>query len=84
MSETPIKIPTLEEKVAQYEAFLHKINLYCVCMNHDGIAQLVRNADSWSYAHRQSNGELSDEEQDQLIASKFWKLLDTEDKNHGK
>jgi hypothetical protein len=71
-----IKIPTLEEKVKIYEDFLHRINLYIVCGNNDGIRQLIQNADAWSYSWRQGNGELSDEEQDQLIASKFWKLLE--------
>ena len=74
-----MKIPTLEEKVKQYEDFLHKINLYIICGNNDGIRQLIQNADNWSYSFRQGNGELSEEEQDQLIADKFWKLLDVKD-----
>lgn len=68
-----IKIPTLEEKVEIYEKFLHKINLYCVCMNNDGIRQLIENADSWSYAHRR---ELPEDEIDLIVNSYFWKLCE--------
>ena len=68
---------TLREKVKMYENFLHKINMFCIAGEHGGIAELVRNADLWSYAHRRGNGELSDREQDNLINSKFWNLCDT-------
>ena len=72
-----MKNPTLKQKVAQYEAFLHKINSFIVSCNNDGIKELVENADNWSYSHRVSNGELSDREQQKLINNAFWKLLDT-------
>ena len=72
-----MKTPTLKEKVAQYEAFLHKINLCVMCGNHNGVTELVSNADSWSYAHRVGNGELSDKQQQQLINKAFYTLLDT-------
>lgn len=72
------RIPTDAEKIRMYEDYLHKINLLYTCMNHQGIARLVQNADSWGWAHRQGNGELSDEEQEKLVAAKFWKLLDME------
>jgi hypothetical protein len=72
-----MKKPTLKQKVAQYEAFLHKINMACICMDNLAIQELVQNADAWSYAHRQGNGELSDKEQQDLINAKFMKLLDT-------
>lgn len=72
------KIPTLEEKVKKYENFLHMINLAQTCMNHDMMLKLIRNADAWSFAARQGNGELSDEEQEKLIAAKFWRLTDTD------
>lgn len=60
-----------------YEAFLHKISMACTCMDNLAIQELVQNADSWSYAHRQGNGMLSDKEQQELINSKFFKLCDT-------
>jgi hypothetical protein len=72
-----MKNPTLKEKVAQYESYLHKINMFVVSCNNDGIAELVRNADVWSYAHRVGNGELSDKQQQQAINNAFCKLLDT-------
>jgi len=72
-----MKNPTLKEKVAQYESYLHKINMFIVSCNNDGIAELVRNADVWSYAHRVGNGELSDKQQQQAINNAFCKLLDT-------
>ncbi len=72
-----MKNPTLREKVAQYESYLHKINMFIVSCNNDGIAELVRNADVWSYAHRISNGEFSDRQQQQAINDAFLKLSDT-------
>ena len=72
-----MKSPTIEEKVEMYENFLHKINMCCVSMNNNAIKELVENADIWSYNHRRGNGELSDEEQQKLIDSAFWKLCDT-------
>jgi hypothetical protein len=72
-----MKTPTLKEKVSQYESFLHKINSFIVSCNNDGIAELVQNADNWSYSHRVGNGEPSDREQQRMINNAFWKLLDT-------
>jgi hypothetical protein len=71
-----MKTPTLKQKVAQYEAFLHKINMCCISGNHSGIAELVGNADSWSYSHR--CGEfVTDNQRQKMINGTFWKLLDT-------
>ena len=60
-----------------YESFLHRINMFIISGNHGGIAELVGNADNWSYSHRISNGELSDKQQQKLINNAFWKLCDT-------
>lgn len=60
-----------------YEAFLHKINMACICMDNLAIQELVQNADDYSYSFRQGNGMLSDKEQQELINSKFYKLCDT-------
>ena len=60
-----------------YEAFLHKISMACTCMDNLAIQELVQNADAFSYAHRQGNGMLTDKQQQELINSKFFKLLDT-------
>ena len=72
-----MKTPTLKQKVEQYEAFLHKINVCIISCNHEGVRELVQNADNWSYSHRVGNGELSDKKQQQVINNAFWKLLDT-------
>lgn len=72
-----MKTPTLKQKVNQYESFLHKINMYCISGNNNGIRELVKNADNFSYSHRVGNGELSDKKQQQAIDNAFWKLLDT-------
>jgi DNA phosphorothioation-dependent restriction protein DptG len=72
-----MKTPTLAEKVIQYEKFLHKINSLVTACNHEGVRELVQNADSWSYSHRVGNGEMSDRKQQQLIDVAFRKLLDT-------
>ena len=72
-----MKTPNQKEKIEMYEAFLNKINSFIVSCNNDGIKELVENADNWSYAHRISNGEASDREQQKYINNAFWKLLDT-------
>jgi hypothetical protein len=43
--------------------------------NNDGIRRLLENADRWSYMHRISNGELSEEDQQKLIDKAFWNLI---------
>ena len=72
-----MKTPTLRQKVDHYESFLHKINMFVISCNNDGIKELVENADNWSYSHRVGNGEPSDREQQRMINNAFWKLLDT-------
>ena len=69
--------PTNEEKIEMYERFLHKINMCMTSCNNNAIKELVENADIWSFNHRRGNGELSDEEQQKLIDTAFWKLCDT-------
>lgn len=70
------KTPTLKQKVAQYEEFLHKINTMIICGDNKGLQKLIDNADSWSYAHRVGNGEYSEKEQQQIINKNFWKLTE--------
>lgn len=67
---------TDKEKIKIYEDFLHKLNMYCVACNNDGINKLVENAYRWSYSHRMGNGELSEEIQNELIEESTRKLLD--------
>lgn len=70
------KKPTLKEKVEMYEAFLHKINLYCITGDQPGIAELVKNADRWSYMHR-SGEYYGDSDRDVNIFNAFKRLIDT-------
>lgn len=71
-----MKTPTLKQKVEQYENFLHKINIFIISGNNDGIKELVNNADNWSYAHR--SGEfLTDKQRQKMINNMFQKLCDT-------
>jgi len=72
-----MKTPNLREKVKMYESYLHKINSFIICCDNEGIAELVNNADNWSYSHRVGNGELSDRKQQQAINNAFWRLCDT-------
>lgn len=72
-----MKKPTLKEKVQQYESFLHRINSFIICSCNEGIAELVQNADNWSYAHRVGNGEITEAQQERIINNAFWKLCDT-------
>ena len=71
-----MKTPTLKQKVEMYENFLHKINIFIISGNNDGIKELVNNADNWSYAHR--SGEfLTDKQRRKIINDMFQKLCDT-------
>ena len=71
-----MKSPTNKEKILQYEKFLHKINMFCISCNNEGIKELVENADIWSYAHRRGEF-VADAQRDKIINSAFWKLCDT-------
>jgi len=72
-----MKSPTNKEKIAKYEDFLHRINTFVICSDNEGVAELVQNADNWSYAHRCGNGEVTVKQQQQMINNAFWKLCDT-------
>lgn len=66
-----------KEKIAMYESLLHDIQMYReVTMDGDKVRQLLDNIGSWSYAHRQGNGMLTESQQKRLITSKFKKLRD--------
>lgn len=72
-----MKTPSDKEKIVMYEKYLHALSIMCTCTDNFGVKELITNADIWSYAHRISNGELSDDEQQSAIDNAFWKLLDT-------
>jgi exopolyphosphatase/pppGpp-phosphohydrolase len=69
-----LNTPSLEEKVKQYEDFLHNINMMLVSGSIKGVQKLIDHADSWSYSHRVGNGELTEEQQQELINRAFWNL----------
>ena len=58
---------TKNDRLIAYEAFFHKINAHVLTLNHDKIRDAVTLIDSWSYAHRCGNGELSDYQQQKQI-----------------
>lgn len=62
------------ERLKIYERFFHQINVYCITMNNDKIREAVGLIDSWSYAHRAGNGELSPSEQKRQVESVINKM----------
>jgi hypothetical protein len=70
-----MKTPSNKEKIIIYESYLHLLQLYVEMGATDSIGKLLRNACDWSYAHRFGNGELSENEQKELINKKFNNLL---------
>jgi hypothetical protein len=70
------KLQILEEKVKQYENFLHKLDMMVTCCNNTGIQELIANAVAWSYSHRCGEHYI-DEDRDKLIDIKTKKLCDT-------
>jgi hypothetical protein len=71
-----MKNPNQKEKIEMYESFLHRINMFIISSNNEGIKELIENADNWSYAHRRGEF-VTDAQRDKMINSAFWKLLDT-------
>lgn len=66
--------PTLREEQDVFHKIMHIANLANITGKTDHMAKIVQAMDSWSYAHRRGNGELSDREQQQCVNSAFWKL----------
>lgn len=62
------------KRLAIYERFFHKINVYCIAMDDVKIREAIDLIDSWSYMHRVGNGELSDKEQQKLIDKAILKM----------
>lgn len=60
---------TKAERLKIYENFFHRINFHCVTMNNTKITEAVSLIDSWSYAHRQGNGEPTDYQQKKMVDS---------------
>ena len=64
---------TDERKIRGYEKILHLLSLYTLTGS-DKIRELLSAVDNWSYSHRIGNGELSDEEQQEVIDYAFERL----------
>lgn len=71
-----MKSPTNKEKIAQYEEYLHTINMFIISGCNEGIKELINNADNWSYAHRRGEF-VTDSQRQKMINNMFWKLCDT-------
>ena len=57
-------MPTMKEKIAKYEQFLHMLQLNAeVSMNMENTQRLIARSCDWSYAHRRGNGEFSEKQQ---------------------
>jgi hypothetical protein len=70
-------LKTDQEKIEVYERLLHELQMNAeVALNAEGVRRLIGNICRWSYAHRTGNGELSDEQQQELIDKAFDRLLD--------
>lgn len=75
---TKPKHPTQKEKIEVYEALLHDLHFHSsVTMRHDMVMDCLKRISSWSYAHRQGNGEHSPQEQQHIINTAFWNLKRT-------
>lgn len=74
-----MRTPTAEEKVEVYEKVLQKLQIYgAVTLDYDRMRQLMTRIFEWSHAHRA--GERTTEEQQELINTAFWGLLQNGDK----
>jgi hypothetical protein len=72
------ELAELRGKVNVYEQLLHRIQMNAeVVMDHEVVGDLISNICRWSYAHRQGNGELSDQDQNAIIRAAFDRLLNT-------
>ena len=64
------------ERLKIYENFFHNISIACTCMQPDRLRDAVGLIDSWSYAHRCGNGELSYKEQLKCVDQVINKMRD--------
>ena len=69
----------LREKREVYEDLLHSLQMYAaVTLDQAAIAHALSIICDWSYAHRQGNGELTEEQQDNLVRKHFDRLKNGE------
>jgi hypothetical protein len=58
---------TQKDRLRIYEKFMHKVSMYVTVMDSDKVREGVSLIDSWSYAHRSGNSELTEHEQRKLV-----------------
>lgn len=66
--------PTPEQKLQVYEKLLDRIALLYDMGDNKSLRTILEKINRYSYSHRVGNGELSEEEQQQLIDKHFWNL----------
>jgi Tfp pilus assembly protein PilN len=73
------ELRTLREKTEVYEDLLHSLQMYAaVTLDQAAIAHALSIICDWSYAHRQGNGELTEEQQAALVRKHFDRLKEGE------
>lgn len=66
--------PTLKQQCETFHLIMHAFNVAAISCRNDHVRAIAEKMDDWSYAHRRGNGQLSDRERKQAIASAFWAL----------
>lgn len=75
MTTPKTEIEQLREKVATYERLLHDINMYAaITLDSQTMKEIISLICEWSYAHRVGNGQLSDEEQAEMVQKMYNRL----------
>jgi hypothetical protein len=78
------ELNSLREKVEVYETMLHAIQISSeVTGDSPAITHMIDIINSWSYAHRQGNGELTEKEQLALVRYQFERLKNKEWRESG-
>lgn len=75
MTAPQSEIDRLRGKVATYERLLHDINMYAaITLDSQTMKEIISLICEWSYAHRVGNGQLSDEEQAEMVQKAYNRL----------
>lgn len=71
----PGELAKLRKENEVFQDAFHYINTHAaITMNSDRVGEMVSAICGWSYAHRQGNGEYSEEQQQALIDRNFKKI----------
>lgn len=57
-----------------YKLVLHRIH-YLTEVGSPKLSELIKHIKDWSYAHRQGNGELTEEEQDAQVERAYLRMI---------